>query len=82
MGDFTWVDTNGNNVYDPAQELPLSGIVVQVKDSSNTVIATLTTGPAGGFPPGTYLVSGLPPGQYTATVLPQPNGYSALGQPR
>ncbi|WP_343407219.1 SdrD B-like domain-containing protein [Candidatus Amarolinea dominans] len=79
VGDFTWVDTNGNNVYDPGQEQPLSGVVVQVRNSSNVVVATVTTGPAGGFPPGTYLVSGLPPGQYTATVLPQPNGYLPSG---
>lgn len=79
LGDFAWIDTNSNGVYDPGSELPLNGVVIRVTNSAGQVVATAITGPAGGFPPGTYLVSNLPPGTYTATVVDAPAGYVLTG---
>jgi hypothetical protein len=78
IGDYTWVDTNGNKVPDVG-ETPLDGVVIQVTNSQGNVVATVITGSTGGFPNGTYLVSNLPPGAYTATVINIPTGYLIVG---
>jgi hypothetical protein len=73
VGDFAWVDADNDGNYDVG-ELPLSDVVISILDSSNTVVATLITGPNGGFPAGTYLQGGLLPGTYTAVVVSYPSG--------
>ncbi len=78
IGDYAWVDTNGNKVPDPG-ESPLDGVIIQVTNSQGAVVAVVTTGPVGGFPNGTYLVTNLPPGTYTATVVSSPVGYLLSG---
>lgn len=53
IGDRIWNDVNGNGVQDPG-EVGIGGVTVKVYNSSDTLIATVTTDPDG-----YYLVSGL-----------------------
>ena len=66
IGDFTWVDTNGNGVQDGG-EPGLSNVVVRLYDTNNAVIATTTSSVALPLPtsittepPSASLPSGLP----------------------
>lgn len=79
LGDFTWIDTDGDSVYDAGVEPPLNGVFIQVTNSQNVVMGTLVTGPAGGFTAGVYLLGGLPPDTYTARLIQWPTGYTPAG---
>ena len=66
-------DVNGNGVQD-AGEPSLSGVTVQLRNSSGAVISTATTNATGGYsfsnlPAGTYTVTEIDPAGYTSTTL-------------
>ncbi|MEO8606576.1 MAG: SdrD B-like domain-containing protein [Chloroflexota bacterium] len=68
IGDFVWRDMNNNGVQDGG-ETGLSGVTVNLLDSSGTVIATKTTDSNGN-----YLFDNLRPGVYAVEVA-LPAGY-------
>ena len=66
-----WNDVNANGIQD-SNDLTsngINGVLVDLKDSGGTVIATTTTGnnPVGGVP-GYYQFSGLLQGSYTVVI--------------
>ena len=75
IGDFVWWDVNGNGGQDLG-EPGIPGVVVQLRDATNTVISTTVTGPGGaytfvGWPAGTYSVTiGSPLPGWTQTYAP------------
>jgi hypothetical protein len=62
IGVRVWNDQNANDVQDSG-EPGLNGVILQLENSSGTVIATQTTSGNGN-----YLFSGLPAGTYTVCV--------------
>ena len=71
LGDFVWNDVNANGIQD-SNDLTsngINGVLVDLKNSGGTVIATTTTGnnPVGGVP-GYYQFSGLLQGSYTVVI--------------
>ena len=68
IGDYVWIDTNGDGQQgDPSEEPPVEGVVVNLLDDMGMVIATTNTDVNGFFEfpvqPGTYTVEfELPPG--------------------
>ncbi|MDD4340779.1 MAG: SdrD B-like domain-containing protein, partial [Kiritimatiellae bacterium] len=68
LGDFTWVDTNGNGQQD-AGEPGLAGVVVRLYDAASNVTATTTSSVAGA-----YAFSDLLPGSYSVGFT-APAGY-------
>lgn len=68
LGDFAWVDENGNGRQDSG-EPGLGGVTVQVYNASNAVLATVTSTVAGA-----YRFADLMPGVYTVAFTP-PAGY-------
>ncbi|MYN30222.1 SdrD B-like domain-containing protein [Duganella levis] len=70
LGDFVFEDKNGNGVQD-AGEAGISGVSVQLKDSTGKVVQTTTTGADGKYSftadPGTYTVSVTAPKDYYFT---------------
>lgn len=64
LGDYTWLDINGDGVQDAGEE-PVSGVVVELYDGADNLIATRTTDAAG-----LYLFTGVPPGVYYIRFLP------------
>jgi hypothetical protein len=80
LGGFTWIDTNTDGQYDPSHELPLNGAIIQVVDDRDgRVVATLTSGSAGGFAPGRYAQTNLVPGAYTVRAAAWPSGFAPSG---
>ena len=69
IGDFVWVDTNGNGEQD-AGESGLSGVTVTLLDGSGNTLKTTTTDSNGG-----YSFTNLVPGTY-AVNFTLPTGYS------
>ncbi len=71
VGDFVWNDVNANGIQDSSDLTSngINGVLVDLKNSSGTVIATTTTGnnPVGGAP-GYYQFSGLLQGSYTVVI--------------
>ena len=63
IGDFIWKDTNQNGIQD-AGEPGIGGVKVNLKDSTNAVIATTTTDALGG-----YQFTGLYAGTYSVEVV-------------
>jgi len=59
IGDYVWVDANGNGVQD-AGETPLEGVTVQLSDTEGDVVTDTTTGNDGRYefhvPEGTWTV--------------------------
>ncbi len=75
IGDYVWVDTDGDGVQD-AGELGLDGVTVKLYDSSNNLVDTTTT--SGG---GAYNFTGLTPGDYYVEfVLPAGYAFSPQDQ--
>ncbi|MBA4383491.1 MAG: hypothetical protein C0410_02025 [Anaerolinea sp.] len=70
IGDFVWNDLNHNGIQDGGSELGMSGVLVNLYDSTNTIIATTTTTGTGG-----YLFGELQPGDYYVGFIP-PVGYA------
>ncbi|WP_390620259.1 SdrD B-like domain-containing protein [Rubripirellula amarantea] len=73
ISGFVYVDGNGDCVKDP-DEMPLAGVVIQLRDSSGKVIDTTTTDAEG-----RYTFGSLTPGEYQVFEL-QPDGYFQGGQ--
>jgi hypothetical protein len=67
IGDFTWIDANGNGKQD-AGEPKLAGVTLKLGGTSTGT----QTSTAAGY----YLFSGLQPGSYTVTATP-PSGFVA-----
>jgi uncharacterized repeat protein (TIGR01451 family) len=70
VGDFAWLDSDNDGMFDPGEQ-PLDGVTIQVRDASNNLMGTVTTG--SGFPSGQYLLGDLLPGAYTATAVAWPS---------
>lgn len=76
IGDFVWVDTNGNGIQD-AGEIGLPGVTVQLLDASNNPVldgngdAITTITDDDGF----YSFTGLPVGTYRVRFV-RPEGYA------
>ena len=64
IGDFVWNDADGNGLQDTG-ELGIDGVTVQLYDSTNALVDTMTT--SGG---GKYLFDNLLPGDYSIKVTP------------
>ena len=64
-----WNDTNGDCVYQPQTDIPLSGVQIDLRNSDGQVIATTTTDTSG-----QYKFDGLAPGKYSVFEH-QPAGY-------
>jgi protocatechuate 3,4-dioxygenase beta subunit len=60
IGDRVWYDANGNGIQDATETTGITGVVVQLRNSANTVIATQNTNASGN-----YLFTGLAAGTYT-----------------
>lgn len=69
LGDKVWLDLDGDGTQD-SSESGISGVTVQLYDSSNALIATQTTDANG-----LYLFSDISNGDYYIKVTP-PSGYS------
>ena len=63
IGDWVWVDLNGNGLQDPG-EPGLNGVTVELLDTLANVLATTMTANNGVGDPGHYLFSGLLAGNY------------------
>src|SRR6185312_8997492 len=72
IGDRVWKDTDGDGVQDSG-EPGISGVTVQLLNSSNTVVATTTTDSNGN-----YTFSNVAAGNYTVKVVSSslPAGYT------
>ena len=80
VGGFAWIDSNGNGAFDSGEQW-LNGVSLRIANSAAVTMAEVTTGPAGGFASGYYVVNNLPPGQYTVTFLAGPANYTLIGPP-
>ena len=69
IGDFVWLDLNGNGIQDPGEN-GISNVEVRLMDSQGHVLNTTTTGT------GYYQFTGLCAGTYQVEVVP-PVGYAA-----
>ena len=69
LGDFVWEDLNANGLQDTG-EPAISGVTVQLLNSSNVVIGTTTTNASG-----IYSFTNLAPGSYTVQFT-APSGYT------
>ena len=68
IGDRVFLDQNGNHTQDPTDP-GLSGVTVELIDSSGTIVGTTITDANGDYgfiiPPGTYTVRFTPPADHT-----------------
>ena len=62
IGDYIWLDTNGDGVQD-SDEMGIEGILVTLSDENGVVIDSVLTDENGN-----YLFDGLPAGTYTVSV--------------
>jgi uncharacterized repeat protein (TIGR01451 family) len=72
IGDFTWVDSNGNGQQDGG-EPGLSNVVVGLYNAASNVVGVKTSSATGAYsftnlPPGDYFVSFAPPSGYLFTT--------------
>ena len=58
LGDFVWYDTNDNGIQDSGEN-GVSGVTVELEDTSGNILSTTTTDANGA-----YHFTGLTPGQY------------------
>ncbi|WP_298821158.1 SdrD B-like domain-containing protein, partial [uncultured Chloroflexus sp.] len=75
VGNYVWIDRNGNGIQDEPSSDGVNGITVRLYDASNTLIAETVTGDDLLGNPGYYLFSGLTPGSYTVEFV-LPTGFS------
>ena len=68
IGDFVWMDANGNGLQDP-DEPGIAQVRVELYQADGTLLATTTTGPNG-----EYTFEGVPTGDYFVRVA-SPAGY-------
>jgi serine-aspartate repeat-containing protein C/D/E len=66
LGDFVWYDTNDNGVQD-SEENGVSGVTVELEDTSGNILSTTTTDSNGA-----YHFTGLTPGQYEVQFVAPP----------
>jgi uncharacterized repeat protein (TIGR01451 family) len=71
LGDYVWVDENGDGVQD-AGEKGLEGVTVNLRDSGDNIVSSQTSTADGEFlfenpAPGTYNLEFLPPAGYSIT---------------
>jgi serine-aspartate repeat-containing protein C/D/E len=78
IGDFVWIDANGDGLQD-AGEPGLNGVTVNLLDAGGAVIATTLTADDGMGNPGYYLFDGLAPGTYSVQFV-APTGYVLTAQ--
>ncbi len=69
IGDTVFNDTNGNGIQDSG-EPGISGVTINLRDSSGNIVATTTTNSSGN-----YSFPNLPPGNYTVSVPNPPAGF-------
>jgi uncharacterized repeat protein (TIGR01451 family) len=70
LGDFVWIDLNGNGIQNVG-EPGLNGVTVNLLNGVGSVIASTVTANNAGGNPGYYLFAGLSPGTYAVQfVLP------------
>ena len=72
LGDFTWVDTNGNGQQDGG-EPGLANVAVRLYDAASNVVGAATSSVAGAYAftdlfPGAYFVGFTPPAGYRFTA--------------
>ena len=77
IGDTVFTDTNGNGVQD-GTESGSSGVTLELRDDTDSVVATAVTGPGGN-----YVFNAVNPGRYTVTAVPTslPAGVIATNGP-
>jgi hypothetical protein len=63
IGDRVWLDTNANGAQD-AGEAGINGVIVELLDGGNNVVATATTSGDGN-----YTFGNLAPGSYTVRIV-------------
>ncbi len=64
VGDYVWIDRNGNGIQDEPPSDGVNGITVRLYNGSGTLIATTVTADDLLGNPGYYLFSGLSAGSY------------------
>ena len=64
IGDSVWIDDNGDGIFDPIAEQGIAGVTVELRDGTNTLIATTTTDSEGN-----YSFGDLANDTYTVTVV-------------
>ena len=76
LGDFVWLDVDGDGIQGGAGETGMPDVVVSLYDAANAVVGTTTTDVNGAYAftnlvPGTYYVGFAPPAGYEITLLNQ-----------
>jgi len=66
LGDYVWNDRNNNGTWEQG-EAPIGGVLVQLVNATDTVLATATTNAQGG-----YLFTNLNPGDYRVRIPTDP----------
>jgi hypothetical protein len=69
LGDYVWVDSNGNGIQDDGVASGLNGVTVNLFDSLNNLVGTTITA-NNGTQPGYYLFKNLVPGDYHVQFIP------------
>ena len=69
VGDYVWLDANGDGLQDPT-EIGVEGVTVILRDANNTVVATTTTDENGW-----YHFDLLKPGAYNIQFQPNDDRY-------
>lgn len=62
IGDYVWLDTNGDGIYDPLTESGIPNVTVTLTYPNGTTVSIETDAN------GNYLFDNLPAGNYTVTV--------------
>ncbi|PZM66395.1 SdrD B-like domain-containing protein [Paenibacillus dendritiformis] len=72
IGDYVWIDKNGNGIQDE-DEIGLNGVKVELYDDNGSLLKSTTTDNKDGKP-GYYLFTNLPAGKYVVKFI-LPNGH-------
>ncbi|MCO6400316.1 MAG: DUF11 domain-containing protein [Verrucomicrobia bacterium] len=73
LGDFVWLDVNGDGIQSGASETGIPSVVVTLYDAQSNALGTTTTDATGFYSftnlvPGTYFVGFTPPTGYALTL--------------